>query len=216
MEKTVERNTKIQLTDKEIFTKIWTKPRQVLKFINENHYDKFLYVLLFFAGVSRSLNSVNHKQYGDDVSSLKVLTLLIIIGGLLGWIYYYIYSALISWTGEWLNGKGDTKSILRVIAYAMIPAIIGLIMIIPQLAIYGNEIFKENGDTISAGLISNIIFYSSQIIQGILGIFSLVFIVTGISEVQKLSIGNSILNLLLPLFVLGLPVLIIVLIIELI
>ncbi len=214
MEKTIESNTQIQFTDKEIFTKIWTNPRQVLKFINEYHYDKYLYVLLFFAGISRSLDRVNHKQYGDDASSLKILTLSIIIGGLLGWISYYVYSALISWTGEWLNGKGDTKSILRIIAYAMIPTIIGLIMLIPQLSIYGNEIFKENGDTISAGLISNIIFYGSRIIQGVLGIFSLVFIVIGISEVQKLSIGNSILNLLLPILVLGIPILLIVLLFQ--
>lgn len=100
MEKSLENNKQIQFTDKEIFTKIWTNPRQILKFINEYHYDKYLYILLFFAGISRALDRVNHKQYGDDPSLIKVLTLSIIIGGLLGWISYYIYSALISWTGE--------------------------------------------------------------------------------------------------------------------
>lgn len=214
MEKSLENNKQIQFTDKEIFTKIWTNPRQVLKFINEYHYDKYLYILLFFAGISRALDRSSHKQYGDDPSLIKILTLSIIVGGFLGWIFYYFYSALISWTGEWLNGKGDTKSILRIIAYAMIPGILGLFLLIPQFSIYGSEIFKENGNITGAGLIPNIIFYSSMIIEGILGLLSLIFIVIGISEVQKLSIGNSILNLLLPFFVLGIPIFIVFLIIK--
>lgn len=214
MEKTIENNQKKIFTDKEIFTKIWTNPRQVFKFINENYYDKYLYILLFFAGISRTLDKASQKQFGDDVNVIKVLIISIIIGGSLGWISYYFYSSLISWTGKWLNGKGDTKSILRIITYAMIPTIIGLIMVIPQLSIYGSEIFKENGDITSAGLFLNIIFYTSMIIEGILGLISLMFIVIGISEVQKISIGNSIINLLLPLFVLAVPLFIFFLIVE--
>jgi len=214
MEKITGDSIDSSFTDKEIFFTIWTKPRQVLKYINDNHYDKFVYVLLFFAGVSRAIDRASLKDYGDKMSLLKILTLSIIVGGLFGWISYYIYSALISWTGNWLNGKGDTKSILRIISYALIPSIIALIFLIPQLSIYGIENFKADGDIFSAGLILNIVFYSSMTIELILAVFSLVFIVIGISEVQKLSIGKSILNLFLPILVIGLPILMIVLIFQ--
>jgi len=202
------------LTDRDIFTKIWTSPRKVFKFINDNHYDKYVNSLLFFAGISRAFNRASLKDMGDKMSLLTILGLCIILGGLLGWISYYIYAALLSWTGKWIKGQGDTKSILRIISYDLTPAIIALIFLIPQIGIYGNEMFKSDGDIISAGLTANIFVYGSMILEFILSIWTIIFCIVGISEVQKLSIGKSILNLLLPLLIFAIPIIIIVLIIQ--
>ena len=200
------------LSDKEIFSKIWTKPREVFQFINDNQYDKFVKLLLVLAGISRAFDRASMKDMGDSMSIWGILSLSIILGGLLGWISYYIYAALLSWTGEWLGGKGDTTSILRILAYAMTPAAISLLLLIPQIGIYGNEIFKADGDITSAGLIPNILVYGSMVLGIILGIWMIVLCVVGVSEVQKLSIGKSILNLFLPLLVFAIPIIIIVLI----
>ena len=105
-------------------------------------------------------------------------------------------------------------SILRILSYAMIPSIIALIFLIPQIGIYGVEIFKEDGDVTSAGWISNIFVYGSMFLEVVLGIWTLIFCVVGISEVQKLSIGKSILNLLLPVLVFLVPILVIVLLFK--
>lgn len=202
------------LTDKDIFTKIWASPREVFKFINDNHYDKYANVLLFFAGISKAFDRASLKDMGDKTSLLTILAVCIIVGGLLGWISYYLYAALLSWTGKWIKGQGDTKSILRIISYAMTPSIIALIFLIPQIGIYGNEMFKSDGDITSGGLVENILFYSSLIIELILGIWTMIFFVVGVSEVQKLSIGKAILNLFLPLLVFTVPIIIIVLIVQ--
>lgn len=201
------------ISENEIFNKIWTSPREVFKFINKYKYDKYGTILLILAGISRTFDRASMKNMGDSFSLWGIIAFCIIIGALFGWITYYIYSALISWTGKWIDGKGNTDSILRVLSYALIPSIISLFFIIPQIAVYGNEIYKSDGDITSGGIISNIIFYSSLIIEAALGIWSLVLCVIGISEVQKLSIGKSILNLILPAIVIMIPILIIVLII---
>ncbi|KZS38805.1 hypothetical protein AWE51_14570 [Aquimarina aggregata] len=215
MDNEIENSNKLEsLTDKEIFSKIWTKPRQVFKFINDKHYDKYVKLLLVLAGISRAFDRASMRNMGDKMPVLVILGLCIILGGLLGWISYYIYAALLSWTGKWINGKGDTTSILRILSYAMTPAIIALLFLIPQIGIYGNEIFKANGDITSAGLISNIIVYGAMILEFILGIWTIVFCVIGMSEVQKLSIGKSILNLLLPILVFGVPIIILIFILN--
>jgi hypothetical protein len=176
------------LTDKEIFLNIWTSPRKVFKFINDNHYDKYVNGLLFFAGISRAFDRASLKNTGDNLSLWAILALCIIVGGLLGWISYYIYAALLGWTGKWINGQGDTKSILRIISYAMTPAIVALFFLIPQITIYGNEMFKSDGDIISAGVAANVFVYGSMILEFILGVWTMVFCIVGVSEVQKLSI----------------------------
>lgn len=210
--KTVEESQ--NLTDKEIFTKIWTSPRKAFAYINDTHHSKYVYVLLLFAGISSAFDRASMKDMGDEMSLWAILGLCIVLGGLLGWISYYTYAALINWTGKWLNGKGDTSSILLVLSYAMTPSIIALIFLIPQIGIYGNEIFKAEGDIFSAGLISNILVYISMILEFILGIWTIVLGVIAVSEVQKLSIGKSILNLLLPILVFAVPIITIILIFQ--
>ena len=197
------------LTDNDIFTKIWILPNKVFKFITEKNYDKFVTLLLALAGISRAFDRAEMKNMGDKMSIFAIVAICIITGLLFGWISYYIYSVLISWTGKWLKGTADTKSITRTLAYAMIPSIIALIFLIPQIGVYGEEIFKSDGDITSAGWILNILVYSSKFIRIILGIWTLVLCVIGISQAQKFSIGKSILNLLLPAIIIVVPITII-------
>ena len=202
------------LSDKEIFSKIWISPRKVFKYLNERNYDKYVTILLVFSGISRAFDQASTKNFGDRMSIWAILGICIIAGGLFGWFTYYIYAALLSWTGKWLKGEGNTNSILRMISYAMIPSIIALVFLIPQISIYGNEMFKSEGDIVSAGLISNILVYLSLFLEFVLGIWTIVLCVIGISEVQKFSIGKSILNFLLPGLVILVPILFIVLLIK--
>jgi len=199
-------NENPKLTDRDIFTKIWTSPRLVFKYINDTRYDKFLHILLILAGITRAFDRASTKNMGDNISLTGVLSICIILGGLFGWISYYIYAALISWTGKWLNGKGDTSSILRMLSYAMIPSIVVLILLIPQVAIFGNGIFQSNIDIYGSGLVSIIIYYLILFLQLTFGIWTLVVFVIGVSEVQKLSIGKSILNIILPVLIIIVPI----------
>jgi hypothetical protein len=161
---------------------------------------------LVLAGISRAFDRAVSQNMGDHSSLLSVITISVIIGGLLGWISYYIYAALVSWTGKWLNGTGNTKAFLRVFAYAMIPSILGLLLFVAQISIYGNEIFQSDGLLESDNMVINIIFYFAAIAELALGVYTIVLSVIGVSIVQQFSIGKSILNLLLPILVIFVPI----------
>lgn len=205
-----------QISEKDIFIKLLTSPREAFKFINDYKYEKHLYILLFLAGMVRTFDRASTKNMGDNYSIWTIIAICVIFGGLFGWITYYIYSALVSWTGCWMNGKGDTQSILRVFAYAFFPSIFILILLIPQIAIYGNELFKSNNDLYSLVSTQSYILYFILFIEFALGIWSFVLCVIGISEVQQLSIGKSILNLLLPAILFVFIILVLVLLFQVI
>ncbi|CAD7810568.1 hypothetical protein CHRY9390_02201 [Chryseobacterium aquaeductus] len=196
------------LSDQDIFTKIWTKPRKVFKFINDTQYEKYMYILLFFAGVARAFDRATSKNMGDNSSLLTIVLGAVVLGGALGWISYYIYAALLSWTGKWLNGVANTSSIFRMIAYAVFPSVLALIFLVPQMAIYGIDVFRD-ADYTSAGTFGNVLFWTSAFIQIALSITTLVLMVIGLSEVQKFSVGKAILNLILPIAVIIVPILLI-------
>lgn len=187
-----------KIEPKEIFYKLLTSPRDAFKFINDYKFDKHVTILLSLAGIVRAFDRAIGKNMGDNFSLLGLITFCIIIGGLFGRITYYIYSALISWIGKWFEGTADTQSILRILAYSLFPSVFVLILLIPQIAIYGNGMFQSDYDTSNTGLINNIVYYGLLLCGVVLGIWSFVLSIIGISEVQKFSIWKALLNLLLP------------------
>jgi hypothetical protein len=211
---TMEEENNTQITDSNIFKAIWTSPRQVFKYVNDNHYEKYMTLLLVLGGISSAFDRASSRDMGDKLSIEVIIGICVVAGGLFGWISYYIYASLLSWTGGWLNGKGSSKSILRMLSYALIPIVISVAFIVPQIAVYGVDIFKSDGDVTSAGLLGNTIFYVSVLAKVILSVWTLILTVIGVSEVQKLSIGKAILNLILPVLVIVIPILIIVLIVT--
>lgn len=185
---------------KEIFYKLLTSPRDAFKFINDYKFDKHVTPLLFLAGIVQAFDKAMSKNQGDNFSLLGLMAFCIIFGGLFGWIGYYIYAALISATGKWLKGRADTQSILRILAYSLFPTVFILVLLIPQIAIYGNGMFQSDYDTSDTGLINNIVYFGLLLGSVALGIWSFVLSIIGIAEAQKFSIWKALLNLLLPIF----------------
>ena len=188
----------IHLSDKEIFTKIWMSPRQVFKFIDEKGYTKFSTILLILGGITSALNSASTRSMGDIMPLWSVLIVCMIGGGVFGWLYFYIYAALLSWTGKWLKGTGNTKSLFRMISYALIPSLLVLFTFILRIVLIGNDEFQRNVDVLDNEFLITTLFSFSLFVEIVTGIWTLVVLVIGISEVQKLSIGKSIVNLILP------------------
>ncbi|WP_276372708.1 Yip1 family protein [Chryseolinea sp. H1M3-3] len=188
----------VEYADKEIFTKLWSQPRLVFRYITDYHHDKYTHILLVLASIGRGLDRASTKNMGDTMSLPTVLVMSIFVGGAFGWMTYYIYAALVSWMGKALNGVASTAMVLRILAYAMFPTILSLLVVILQIAFFGNRMFQSEVNLDDSSLFMQAFYYVALIIQVVFGIWTICFAVVGISEVQKFSIGKAILNLLLP------------------
>ena len=79
MENILDKNNEnLSLTDKDLFTKIWTSPRKVFRYINDNHHDKYVSVLLVLSGISRSFDRASMRNLGDIMPIWAILALCII------------------------------------------------------------------------------------------------------------------------------------------
>jgi hypothetical protein len=178
------------LTDKEVFTRIWFEPKKVFTFINHFSYEKFFMPLMFLAGFSRTLDSAGSNSSFDNIDSVfgKLFTALV-LGGALGWISYYIFAALISWTGKWIEGKGNSNKIVRITAYSLIPSFMGLIFFLINVLIFGKDVFI-NGYAISNNTIQTFTSIGLFILQLILSVWTLILFIIGLSIAQNFSIGR--------------------------
>ena len=197
-----------EINDNNLFIKIWTVPKKTLTYILDKCPSKHVTLLLILAGIVKSIDRASTKGMGDNMSTSAVLISAIIAGALFGWIGYYIYAWAMSTTGKWLKGNGVSSEFRTLIAWSSIPAIASLVLLVPELILFGEEFFK------SEPIVDSDIYYYTLIgfgiIEMILGIWSLVIMVIGIMIVQEFKVGKAILNMFLPVLVLIVPLILII------
>jgi hypothetical protein len=191
-----EQAAPLHLTDSEIFTMIWTKPRMVFRYLQEFHYDKFTYLLLFLTSVANSIQRATEK-YADVESVFFILTMAIVVGGIFGVMFSYIYAAVTSQVGFWLGGKAKTQQLLRVFAYSSIPVVLTLPLLALQIVIFGDEMFRRDFEIDDYNTATTAVYFVSALIEVSLAIWSVCFAVIGISEVQKFSGARALGNIML-------------------
>lgn len=199
-------------SDKELFTKIWMNPRPVFKYLTHIRHEKYITKLLILAGIANAIEKATLRNSGDKSSLITVLLGAIVGGALFGWLSYFLYSSLVRWTGKWLKGNASTDDILRVLAFATIPNIVGILFTIVEISFFGNSVFKSQIGLLQNDTLHIALGYSLGFIGLVLGIWSLVLSVIGISEVQQFSIAKSIVNLMLPILVIFIPLMLLVLV----
>jgi hypothetical protein len=178
-----------------IFTKIWTSPRKVFKYINDNKYDKYSAVIVFLLGV-KAPTYLAILTNGGSLPTWVVYVLCIVMGGVVGWVMFYLFALAISSTCDMFKGKGDIDSMLRVLAYAMIPALLSFVISIILFVIYKNGWITVEAD-FETGMLHRADFLLIASINLIFTIWSIVLYAIAISEVEKFSVVKSILILLL-------------------
>jgi hypothetical protein len=200
-----EKKEPIVLTDKEIFTRIWTEPRLVMKYVNDNSYDKFVVILLIIGGISNTFDRIVSSDLFINQPFIVLIGIGLVLAGLSGWLGNYIYAAIVTWTGKAFNGKAHSSDIFRVSAYSMIPSLFSLLIVFLQLFVFGADVFRDDFDTDFLNTVEMSIYLGLALFTVVFAIWSLVIFVVGLSEVQKFSVGKAIGNLFLSLLVIIIP-----------
>lgn len=198
------------VADNDIILTVLTNPKKAFEFIHHYRYEHYMKLLLVLAGISNAFDRAVSSNSGDKMSLAGVIFMSVLIGGLLGWISFYIYAALIRWTGSWIKGKATIDDVLRIIAYAYVPSIFTMVFMIFQIIVLGNAYFQSTTDITSYDLVTQIIFYGCTIIQMALVVWTMVLMVIGVAEAQKFTLGKAFLNVLLPLLIIAVPLLLII------
>ncbi|KFF06212.1 YIP1 family protein [Flavobacterium reichenbachii] len=203
------------VTPVNVLTKIWFSPKQVFTFIETHKYSKYVTLLLILSGISKALDKALSKNMGDYLPFWGVIICVILIGISFGQLFNLLLAAALKWAGKWMNGQGDTRSILKIIAYAMIPSICSIFLTAIQFPIYGSLIFQSSLSYLLIESPYYQIYYLYVIIDILLVIWSIILLVIGLSVVQKFSIFKAVLNVVIAAVLIACAALALFLIIDL-
>ena len=187
---------------------IWTQPRATIQQIVDSDPEQSVLILAGIAGFVSTLDSVRDAGLGDGIPWFYIVLICALIGSLLGIAGLYVFSFLLHWTGKWLDGRASQPLIRAAGAWAQVPIIWGLLLWVPLIALFGQDLFRSG----SFGLESNPFFSYLVPITSIgiaLGVWSLVLSLHCLAQVQGFSVWKALGNYVLVIAVVVIPVTII-------
>ena len=199
--------------DKSPWLTIWTSPRATIRRIVDHDPVHLVLILAMLGGFAQALNNSSSESWGEILSIPVIFLICAIVGAVSGIIGLYVYGALLKWTGGWIGGQGSSVQIRAAIAWSNVPLIWALILWVPKLALFGQDLFTSEMSNFATNQSLRLLFFVFIIIEVIIGIWAFIIQLKCIGEVQKFSAWKALGNVILSGLVIIVPIFIVVLII---
>lgn len=188
---------------------MWTRPRETIQKIIDTNPEHSVIFLAAMTGFARALDQARVKHLGDSLDWTMIFLLAMIAGVIIGILSLFISSALIRWTGSWLNGKATAQEIRAANAWSGVPLIWVLLLWAPKLTLFGQELFTSEAPIISSDPTLIIILFGFVLIQITATIWSLVLFFKCLGQVQGFSVWKAVGNTLLAWIIVLVPIFVI-------
>lgn len=187
---------------------MWTEPKLTIRQIVTTNPQQYILLLVTVYGIYQVIERDDFIVLLESIGGLGAWTIALIGGFVWGILTLYIYSALLQWTGGWLNGRANGTEIRAAFAWSTLPYI--LMVIVLLIDIFMVQPVAPNSWTSVTLLSINFAFI----------IWSVVLLCRGLAEVQGFSswtgLGNTLLaTLMMLLCILGFFIVILVFIVIL-
>ena len=163
---------------------IWTTPRETVRRIIERDPAYGVILITCLLGLDRSLSNAMNRNLGDRFSTSSILLLACVLGPLGGLLTLWIGSYLIRWTGTWLGGTASRAHLRTAMAWSGIPALVAMPLWIPELLVFGSELFTAETSRIDDSPAKLALLVGFSLIELVLGIWSFVLLCHTVAEVQ--------------------------------
>jgi hypothetical protein len=187
---------------------MWTKPRETIQSIVDRNPEQSVLLLASLSGISQALDKASTKSTGDTYPLLAVILLCIASGAISGIISLYLAGFLLKHAGHWLGGKADGDRVRAAIAWSSVPVAWALLLWLPELAIFGKDLFSSTTPRIDA---QPVLYFSFLAVELIIAIWAIVIFFKSLSQVHRFSVWRSIGATLIAVALIAVPILLIAL-----
>lgn len=192
------------------FLQIWVKPRETIRKIVAMDPTKYVIPLAMLAGVGQALDRASSRSIGDSIPLVAILAICVILGPIGGLISLYIGGALFRWSGSLLGGQATSQEVRAAIAWSSVPTTAVLPLWIPELLIFGEELFTSATPRIAANPFLTILLLGFAAIEIIAAIWAFVISLQSLGEVHRFSAWKALGAIILGILVILVPILCIV------
>jgi hypothetical protein len=132
------------------YRSIWTEPRATIRGILADEPSRAVVLLAWFVGIADSLDAGSLRSPYPEMPWAAFVGLSLVVGPPLGFARIYFGGLLTSVSGRWLGGGAGREECRAALAWSAVPQIAGLLLWVPALVLFGNEIFLRKTPRIDA------------------------------------------------------------------
>lgn len=195
---------------------IWTKPRVTIQQIVETDPRRLVLLLAALGGFSTMLDRASMRNLGDKLQWPVLVLLAAIVGPIAGIVTLYIGGALLRWTGSWIGGQASAQHIRAAMAWSSLPEIWGLLLWIPALAVFGQELFTSKMPRVEANPLLDILLLGFATVSLVIGVWQFVIFLKCLGQVQGFSAWKALGNSIMAAMVVLMPIVIVVVVLTLV
>lgn len=185
---------------------IWTRPRATIELVAASRNEGIVWVLAALAGFSQSLDRASMRSLGDHMEWPMILLIAAIAGSLGGLVMLQIGSIIFRWTGRYFHAQAPIDHIRAAMAWSQIPGLLAMLLWIPEIAIFGQELFTTETPVIDSSSTLKAAIIGFAVVEIGLSIWSLILFFICMSQVQRYSVRMAILHSIIILLAIILPI----------
>jgi hypothetical protein len=185
---------------------IWTRPRATIAQIVARNPTDLVLLLAALGGFGEALDRASGRSAGDTLS-MPVIFVAAAAGGAVGGIVtLYLGSLLLRWTGSWIGGRASGEHIRAAMAWSGVPMIWSLLLWIPEVALFGKELFTTATPRLDASIGLTVLLLSFFVVETVIAVWAFVAFLKCLGQVQGFSAWKALGNTALVLPVILVPI----------
>lgn len=181
---------------------MWCYPRQTIRRIVEADPDRHVLLIAAIGGIGDAIDRAAINSLGSHLSLEAILLLSVVAGPVLGVISLYVVGFFLRLTGEWIGGGADSHDLRCAIAWSSVISIWAMVLWIPEVLLFGKELFTWKRPMIHASPVLTCLFWVFSAIEVIVGVWAFVVFLKCLSEVQRFSVWKALANALMAMVIL--------------
>jgi signal peptidase I len=161
------------------WTAIWWKPQAAIDAVVHREGKSHTLVLAALAGVATVMG---FAALNPSLHWFAVVTVALLAGPLAGLLALYIDGALLSWIGRPLGGRASPSTLRTAIAWASMPSILALLIMLGAIAVYKQEFLRAFA---ALDRVDDPVLVSVALIAGLLPLWAIFLKIRTVGAVQR-------------------------------
>ncbi len=182
---------------------VWTSPRETIREIVKTNPNRSFGWLCALYGLPTAFSIAQNYSFSAFMPFWAILVASFVLCTVIGAIGISITAWLLHFTGQWIGGKGDYRSIRSAVAWSNVPNSVVIIMWLILIGSFGNFLFTHGFEHAHFGGFETGLIFLVFLIQTIAAVWGFIIMLHMLGEVQGFSAWMGFLNVLIPFCIIG-------------
>ncbi|MFD1396360.1 Yip1 family protein [Kroppenstedtia eburnea] len=179
---------------------IWLETRETIEERIEAGSRSQTILLIALFGISWMIGQAYLKDSGNDIPVFRIVVYALIVGPFVGAFFWFVISGLTYLTGRMFGGDASWRDLRTAVAWATIPYSATLLLWIPRILLFGQELFSEHTPHMDSSLLLLLLATVFEVVDLVMTVWFFIVLSKSIGTAHRISAWKGFFAFIIPFF----------------